>query len=105
MSFTTEPVLAPAQRSPELARASSAPAPLSAGSDWQRRYSRLLVGLDAVVLVLATSAAVLVRFGQEASDLGGLPYALVGAVLIVAWVITMALGRCYEPRFLGHGAE
>lgn len=72
---------------------------------WGRAYSRLLVLVDTAVLVLVTLAAVLVRFGPGASRLGRVPYVLVGCLLVLGWLAVLALTRCYETRFLGHGTE
>jgi exopolysaccharide biosynthesis polyprenyl glycosylphosphotransferase len=54
---------------------------------------------------MAAAVAVLVRFGTEPDGLGRLSYIAVAGLLVAGWTAALALGRCYEPRFLGHGTE
>ena len=73
---------------------------------WQSTYARRLVILDATMLAVAGLVAVLLRFGDiPTAQLRGLSYLGVSAILAVTWSATLALTRCYEARFLGHGSE
>jgi exopolysaccharide biosynthesis polyprenyl glycosylphosphotransferase len=83
--------------------------PYRAQVPWERKYTRLVMGADLAAGVLAATVAYLLRFGGLVvfdlvpSELK--PYLLVSAAFPVAWVLTMALNRGYESRFLGGGSE
>lgn len=72
---------------------------------WQRRYCRLLVVVDVVVILISTATADGVRFGTADAALHGLSYALVSVVLVAVWLAMLAMSRAYEPRYLGTGAD
>ncbi len=74
---------------------------------WLRRYARTLVAVDTVVLLVAGLVGAVARFGVHAdqSQIRGVPYLLVGLVLLPFWIATLALSRCYETRFVGTGSE
>lgn len=64
-----------------------------------RGYSRALVPLDAVALLIAGAASLLVR-----DPLVSLTFsALVAVAVAIGWLITLALVGAYEPRQLGVG--
>ncbi|HTY73072.1 MAG TPA: hypothetical protein VMI11_11700, partial [Actinomycetes bacterium] len=67
---------------------------------WASRYARFLVLSDALVAALAAGAALLLRFGGA----GG-TYAWVTVAFPALWVLSLALCRCYESRFLAEGTE
>jgi exopolysaccharide biosynthesis polyprenyl glycosylphosphotransferase len=76
---------------------------------WERRYVRLLVAFDALACILAGGMAYVVRFGDVVEFQTGAgtarPHVLMTALLPLAWVVSMSLGRAYESRFLGGGSE
>jgi exopolysaccharide biosynthesis polyprenyl glycosylphosphotransferase len=77
------------------------------GESWLARYARRLVALDGAMLLVAGLVAVQLRFGGnvEGASLDGTSYLFVAASLALGWLAVLALGRCYEQRFLGAGAE
>ncbi|MBL7491937.1 sugar transferase [Frankia sp. AgB1.9] len=83
--------------------------PYRAHVSWERKYTRLVIGADLAAGALAAGVAYLLRFGDVGVfDLAPAqlrPYLLVSAVFPVVWVLTMALNRTYEGRFLGGGSE
>lgn len=79
-------------------------APNQAGL-WMRAYVVLLVLLDALALLAGGGIALLARFGTLTAQLQGLTYGAVVLGATVPWVGAMAVGRAYEPRFLGLGSE
>jgi exopolysaccharide biosynthesis polyprenyl glycosylphosphotransferase len=74
---------------------------------WREGYARVLLGLDATLLCAAGLVAAWLRFpeGATAEKLVGLPYQLVGVVVVIGWLALLGFGRCYETRFLGDGTE
>ena len=73
---------------------------------WLQKYIRLLIFLDLGAVLVASVAALLVRFGGEEAELrGGVSYAFVTVLLPVIWLAVLALSRCYEARFLGAGPD
>jgi exopolysaccharide biosynthesis polyprenyl glycosylphosphotransferase len=88
----------------KVAPAAPAASPGSRRSRWLRRYVRWLVVGDAFVALLSSLVAYLVRFGPTPT-VGHSPlYVVVSVALPLAWVGVLALGRCYEHRFLGEGS-
>lgn len=94
-------VLTPAVTHPELA-----PQAHSAVRHAEKRaYVRQMVIVDAAVLTVAVVCGYLVRF-QEPDFMGPrLRHLVVGGVLIVAWLLSLKLMRCYDDRVLGYGAD
>ena len=76
---------------------------------WTRKYARLLLLVDAVVIAIAATTALIVRFGASNPTVPGLsahlPYVAVSLALVVMWVVVLAMSRAYETRFLGTGSE
>lgn len=72
---------------------------------WQQRYVRRLVIGDALVLSSATGLAVGVAAARGQADLSGVSYAYLAALLTIGWMVSLVVGRAYEPRFLGCGSE
>ena len=56
------------------------------------------------MLVAAALGGYFARFGppEDGSDV---PYLIVGAGLVGAWLISLKLLRCYDDRILGYGAD
>lgn len=72
---------------------------------WLRRYVRMLALSDFVVALVAGVVALLVRFGVDASEGPNSAYVPITLAFPLAWVGVLALGRAYEPRFVGDGAD
>ena len=68
---------------------------------WQRNLVRQLVALDFTAASVAVLAALLLRFGDDASDV----YQLATVAAPFVWVLFCAMVRAYELRFLGTGSE
>ncbi len=96
---TSTTLLTPARSSPHPAGASSG-APVRGD---QRSYLRSLVVLDTVVLTGAVLVGYAARFGD--STPGGVPYVLVAPGLLLAWLVSLKVMRCYDNRVIGYGAD
>lgn len=73
---------------------------------WQSRYPRRLAVIDAVIILWATTGALVVRFGLVESDADPLvTYALLTVVLSIAWWLMLAAWGTRNPRVLGAGPE
>jgi exopolysaccharide biosynthesis polyprenyl glycosylphosphotransferase len=90
----------------ELSVLASGP-PAAHGKRWLVRYRRLLVALDATILVVAGLVGVMARFGPTGPEhaVRGIDYVLGSLLLVPVWLATLAVSRCYETRFLGNGSE
>ena len=73
----------------------------------QRPYVRAVVLLDAAVIALAVGGGYLARFGGDEQSTGGseIPYAVVAPALVLIWLLTLKMLRCYDNRVLGYGAD
>lgn len=71
----------------------------------QRAYIRTIVLLDGAVVATAVLVGYLARFGIEEPGRGRIPFVVVGPVLVLAWLATLKLLRCYDDRVLGYGAD
>ena len=73
----------------------------------QRPYVRAVVLLDAAVIALAVGGGYLARFGGDEQSTGGseIPYAVVAPALVLIWLVTLKMLRCYDNRVLGYGAD
>lgn len=71
----------------------------------QRTYIRAIVVLDAVILVLAVLGGYLARFGGDQPIGSDIPYVVVGPGLVLVWLASLKVQRCYDDRVLGYGAE
>ena len=67
---------------------------------WATRYARYLVLSDLLVAAIAAGTAWVLRFAA-----GNTPYAWVSLAFPLVWVLSLALCRSYEPRFLAEGTE
>lgn len=71
------------------------------------RIAGWLLVLDGAAVVLAMWVAVLVRFGslRNVDRWGGLPYELLISMIPLVWLAAMALGGCYDRRWLVCGVD
>lgn len=76
-----------------------------AGAGWERRYVRRLILADGTAAFLAALTAFTLRFGQGATTTETLAYSWAVVAMPVVWVVSAALCRAYEVRFLGVGSE
>lgn len=72
---------------------------------WLRRYAFWLVFLDLAVLVLTATLTAATYSTEVVPAAQAGVYIAVSAALPVAWMVALALGRCYETRFLGDGPD
>ncbi|GAB3185220.1 Undecaprenyl-phosphate galactose phosphotransferase WbaP/exopolysaccharide biosynthesis polyprenyl glycosylphosphotransferase [Micromonospora palomenae] len=71
----------------------------------QRAYVRILVVLDTAVLSLAVLVGYIARFGDRVPVGSEIPYVLVAPGLVLAWLLSLRMLRCYDDRVLGYGAD
>jgi exopolysaccharide biosynthesis polyprenyl glycosylphosphotransferase len=71
----------------------------------QRAYVRRLVFVDVFVICLAVTSGYLVRFQGEQASGSEIPYGVVSVGLVLAWLWSLRLMRCYDARVLGYGAD
>ncbi|MEV4517256.1 sugar transferase [Dactylosporangium sp. NPDC049525] len=71
---------------------------------WEGRYLRTLLLIDTVIGVLAGLVAFEVRFGSVLTNYNS-RYALLSALLPVAFTATLAANRAYEKRYLFVGTD
>jgi exopolysaccharide biosynthesis polyprenyl glycosylphosphotransferase len=76
----------------------------SSRTEWERRYVRAVVGIDAVASLVAAVTAYVVRWAPEAPDLRW-QYVVLSTGLPLLWLAAMAAARGYESRFLSVGFE
>ena len=75
---------------------------------WQRGYSRRLVAIDMVGVVLAVGLAQWLRFGGlsvEVSTYRAVDYTMVSTALAVIWMTALSINHSRSPRVVGTGAE
>ncbi len=71
-----------------------------------RRWTALLVALDAAIAAVTAGVATFARFGAAPAQLhDGLPYAVLAATFPFIWVGAMVLSRSYDRRYLAAGPE
>ncbi|MDG6109407.1 sugar transferase [Dactylosporangium aurantiacum] len=71
---------------------------------WEGRYLRTLLLIDTLIGVLAGLVAFEVRFGSVLTNYNS-RYALLSALLPVAFTATLAANRAYEKRYLFVGTD
>lgn len=91
--------------SPAQAPPVAVAAPASASRAAQRAYGRMLLALDTTIITLAVAAGLLVRFGGAPPFGAEVPYAVVAPTMVLLWLASLRLLRCYDDRVLGYGAE
>ncbi|MGI8694971.1 MAG: hypothetical protein ACR2JK_19060, partial [Geodermatophilaceae bacterium] len=95
------PVLpTPVTSQPKVPHPAQRQSPPPAGG-WQRRYVRQTVLLDTVIGLAGALLGLLVRFGPGLPT----PYLIVTAGLPVAWLVSLAVARAYEVRFMFVGSD
>ncbi len=91
---------------PDAPAPETAPPSAQRQMPWTRQYVRRALLSDIVVVGVSGVAAVLLRFGSDSELLAhGVSYYVVAADIGMAWIASLALGRCYEMRFLAEGTE
>ncbi len=90
--------------------------PVSAGSasearnrhDWRRSYALRLRVTDALVVIVAVFAAVVLRFGDTdtalPSELVSLGYPIIAAVIAVAWMTMLSVVATRDHKVIGEGS-
>lgn len=68
---------------------------------WSKAYARRVILLDGVLSLVASLLALAFRFGTAST----VEYVLLTLGFPLAFMLSAALGRSYEPRFLGDGSE
>ena len=86
-------------------RDAAAPRVARSSRSRQRSYVRTLVVVDATVICLGVAGGYLARFRGEQAFGSEIPYGVVAAGLVVAWLLSLRLMRCYDTRVLGYGAD
>ncbi|MDI5943076.1 sugar transferase, partial [Micromonospora sp. DH15] len=71
----------------------------------ERAYVRMLVVLDTAVLAVAVLIGYVARFGDEEPVGSKIPYVVVAPVLLLTWLLSLKVLRCYDDRVLGYGAD
>jgi exopolysaccharide biosynthesis polyprenyl glycosylphosphotransferase len=72
---------------------------------WQRRYLRLVIALDAAVILGSALLALYLRFGDTNESVSGLSYVALSILLVPIWFGALVMARAYEMRFMGTGAD
>jgi exopolysaccharide biosynthesis polyprenyl glycosylphosphotransferase len=78
------------------------------GASWHRGIPRLLLLVDAVLILVSMVLAELIRFGQLAAALPGvvlLNYTLLSVILTLGWVLTLSLVGSRDIKVFGVGAD
>nr|WP_245736393.1 sugar transferase [Micromonospora pattaloongensis] len=83
----------------------AAEAPTATRQARERNYVRSMVVLDAAVLLLAVLGGYLARFRGAQPSGAEISYLLVVPALVLAWLLSLRLMRCYDDRVLGYGAD
>jgi exopolysaccharide biosynthesis polyprenyl glycosylphosphotransferase len=98
---TSATLLNPVATDPDLAPE----APTAVLHARQRAYVRRIVVLDSAILVLAVLGGYVARFGGDEPRGSEVSYLVTGPGLVLAWLVSMKLFRCYDDRVLGYGAD
>ena len=77
----------------------------AARAGWQNRYAVTLGLIDFLVGLCAASAALTLRFGPHGNEPHLRGYLLLTLLFPVAWILTLAINRAYEPRHLFVGTD
>ena len=76
-----------------------------ARSEWEVRYVTLLVLADLLIGMAAAAAALVLRFGPAANETYNRNYVWLTVVLPIAWLLTLAVNRAFEVRYLFLGTD
>ncbi len=81
------------------------PEPRPRRTSWQRRYARLVAGVDTVVIVGAVFGAQVFWLGPHRVDVASAPldYTTVSVGLSLAWLLALAVWGTRQPRVIGYG--
>ncbi|OZV78491.1 polyprenyl glycosylphosphotransferase [Micromonospora echinospora] len=71
----------------------------------ERAYIRTLVVLDTAIIAVAVLVGYVTRFGDYEPRGSEIPYVLVAPGLMIAWLLSLKVLRCYDDRLLGYGAD
>ncbi|SCL66877.1 Undecaprenyl-phosphate galactose phosphotransferase, WbaP/exopolysaccharide biosynthesis polyprenyl glycosylphosphotransferase [Micromonospora citrea] len=71
----------------------------------ERAYVRNLVVLDTTILTIAVLIGYVARFGGDTPGGSKIPYVVVAPGLVLAWLVSLRVLRCYDDRVLGYGAD
>jgi exopolysaccharide biosynthesis polyprenyl glycosylphosphotransferase len=71
----------------------------------QRAYLGALAVLDTTILGLAVLGGYLARFGGGEARGSDIPYIVIAPGLVLVWLISLKVQRCYDDRVLGYGAD
>lgn len=77
-------------------------------SAWQRGYSRRLVAIDLLGVLLAVALAQWLRFGGLSGDISTISYIdypLVSVGIATLWMAALAINNSRSTRIIGSGAE
>ena len=72
---------------------------------WEKSYVRRLVVADFMIGMIAAIAALEIRFGENAAEPSNRTYLAFTLLLPFGWLLTLALNRAYESRFLFVGND
>ena len=78
------------------------PRPVRPSSDWQRRYVVCAVVLDLILAFAGALSGLLFRFGAASVSR---VYLVLTLVIPVVWLLSLAVARAYESRFLFVGTD
>lgn len=97
-----------------LTRQSAVDSPAALVAVWQRAYARRLVVTDFIVIFVSVYASQFIRFGTSGENLripfeeGGvveLSYALVSAILVLGWFVSLAIFATRDRTIVGAGTS
>jgi exopolysaccharide biosynthesis polyprenyl glycosylphosphotransferase len=72
---------------------------------WERRYLRMVVAVDFLIILGSMLLALHVRFGNADDQVSGLSYPILSVLLVPVWMGSLLIARAYEMRFIGTGAD
>ena len=78
------------------------------GPRWQRRYIRILVVTDILVVIAALACAQMVRLGRlpiTARDPASIYFSILSVFVAAIWLTLLAAYRTRSPRIVGAGVE
>ncbi|MEU4568217.1 sugar transferase [Micromonospora sp. NPDC023956] len=71
----------------------------------ERAYIRTLVVFDTAIIAVAVLVGYVTRFGEYEPRGSEVPYVLVAPGVMIAWLLSLKILRCYDARLLGYGAD
>lgn len=95
-----------------LTRQSAVDSPAALVAVWQRSYARRLLVTDFIVILVAVYVSQFIRFGTSGETLGipfeqggavELSYALVSAILVLGWFLSLAIFATRDRTVIGAG--